>query len=142
MKKILRLSSRKHHRIKWYHLINPWWLLISNIDDGYYGINEPKHNPEKKETLWLAITWWIRNPFHNLCWYVLGVAHKDRHIVGKYADEMHNPNGGWLFHYVQPVGSKLKLPYISYKGLFKVYLGWRPSGAFSLPRIQGNWKRD
>lgn len=141
MIKEFRPSDRKHHKIRWYHYINPWWLFISNIDDGYYGIPEKKHNPEGKETLWLAITWWLRNPFHNCFWYVLGVAHLDHYVIGKYGSKMHNPEGGWLFNWVQPVGWKLKLPYLSYNGIIKMYVGWRPSGAFSLPRIQGNWRK-
>ena len=134
MKKLI-ISTRKHHKIRWYHKVNPWWLLISNIGDGYYGLSEPKHNPEKKETPWLAITWWIRNPFHNLFWYVIGVAHLDRFIECKHNGAFYRPGGGWLVSWTQPVGWKIKLPYISHEGDWRFYIGWRPSGGFTLPRI-------
>lgn len=132
---VLRISTRKHHNIRWYQYLNPWWLLISNIDDGYYGLTEPKHNPEQKKTLWLAITWWIRNPFHNLFWYVIGVAHLDRVISGKYGVDFYRAGGGWQVLWTKPVGWSISLPYISREGDWRFYLGWRPSGGFTLPRI-------
>jgi hypothetical protein len=40
------------------------WALLKNDDAGPYG-------PENEHTAWGAIRWWLRNPFHNLCWHVL-----------------------------------------------------------------------
>lgn len=39
------------------------WAVFGNDEDGPYGIYE--------ETWWGAVKWWIRNPFHNLCWHVI-----------------------------------------------------------------------
>lgn len=82
---------------------------------------------------WRAVAWWFRNPFHNLTWYVLGVADKQRVVRGPWAPSFHRPEGGWLWCFtdVQVLGFTVSLPFISYlSATRKGYAGWRPSGSF------------
>lgn len=82
---------------------------------------------------WRAVAWWFRNPFHNLTWYVLGVADKERVVRGPWAPSFHRPEGGWLWCFtdVQVLGFTVSLPFISYlSATRKGYAGWRPSGSF------------
>jgi len=44
-------------------LFSGLWACVGNEEDGWFGIYE--------HTLWGAIKWWWRNPFHNLFWHVL-----------------------------------------------------------------------
>lgn len=39
------------------------WALFGNDEDGIYGMYP--------HTTWGAVRWWLRNPFHNLCFHVL-----------------------------------------------------------------------
>lgn len=43
------------------------WALFGNDDDGIYG---PDWFNKGRETSWVAIKWWLRNPCHNLTFYV------------------------------------------------------------------------
>lgn len=105
----------------------PWWALFGNEDDGYFGSDSWRSGRAK--TLGLAFKWWLRNPLHNLTWYVIGVADRDRMISGPFGDQHANPNGGWLWS-ITSVG-RIRLPYVSYtSSRVKFYAGWRPSGAF------------
>ena len=73
------------------------------------------------------ILWLLRNPFHNLTFYVLGVADKKFSVRGEYREHVVNPNGGWKRQTV--IYKKLKLPFISYAGQkVKFYIGWRERG--------------
>lgn len=44
------------------------WALFGNDDDGVLG--DHWWNPEQRDTIWIRIRWWFRNPFHNLMFYV------------------------------------------------------------------------
>lgn len=94
--------------IKWYQKLNPiFWL--GNLDD-----------PQVPVDIWLdkplrirRILWFIRNPFHNFTFYVIGMADKP-HL--RRCNEVFSSVGKW----------NIILPFISYDGK-KVYwyFGWR-----------------
>ena len=44
------------------------WALFGNDEDSIYG---PAWFNNGQHSKWIAIKWWIRNPFHNLLWHVL-----------------------------------------------------------------------
>lgn len=112
---------------------NPFWLFFGNEDDGVYG--DKAFNPEGRRDWRTALRWWLRNPAHNLTFYVIGVAHLDRVVEGPWAPAIHNPDGGWLrcrTHVVRG-GRPRVYPFVSYDGKrLRFYAGWRPGGAFGL----------
>lgn len=114
----------------------PWWVKVNpfgNIDDTIYG--DDKWRAGRTRTLILAVQWWLRNPAHNVMWYGLGVADRDRSVEGRFGNAFHRPGGGWLTCWTHVVlwGVAVSLPYASYiSPKAKVYAGWRPSGAFGL----------
>lgn len=117
----------------WWRKLNPWWLLVANDDDGYWG--DDKWRAGRAKTLALAFAWWRRNPLHNLTWYGIGVADRERVTTGRWGGAFHRPGGGWLTCWtdVQVMGVWLALPFVSYiSPRVKAYAGWRPSGAFGL----------
>lgn len=121
-----RTARRK---VSWLKKLNPFWALFGNEDDGFFG-DDPWRNGRDR-TFLLAVEWWLRNPMHNLTWYVIGVADKDRTITGPWGDKHANPDGGLLWSIVKAKNKGIPLPYVNYtKGYFKMYAGWRPSGAF------------
>ena len=77
------------------------------------------------------LTWSLRNPGHNFTFYVIGIEDKVFLRVGRYADRVANPNGGWnwaVCHY-----RWLRLPFIDYhSGRFEFYFGWRNGGNFGM----------
>lgn len=73
-----------------------------------------------------ALCWWVRNPFHNLFFYVIGIADRPREFYS--TREWGSP--GWTFHAVR--WGWLWLPFVSFKGWCNFYIGWRPYGAFGL----------
>jgi hypothetical protein len=103
-------------KIHWYQKINPiWWF--GNIDDP----------PPIGYTDW---TWFLRNPFHNLFFYAIGVADQPsrtwRSTYG--TSNTFNPNGGFGMAVTNGC-----LPYICYRGKrIEAYIGWRPIGAFGI----------
>lgn len=130
------------------YALNPWWLLVGNEDDGLYG--DDAWRAGRPKTWRLALTWWLRNPCHNLTWYVLGVAQHHRFIVGPWAPRIAREEGGWLWQYTQIAWSPgIKLPFVGYTSppgngwRVEFYAGWRPSGSFGFalrlrrPRKEG-----
>lgn len=105
--------------MRWLRIV---WALFGNEDDGIYG--DEKWRAGRAKTWNLAVIWWFRNPFHNLFFYVIGVA--DRHRTFYSTREWGSP--GWTFHALRC--GWLWLPFISYRGRVKFYAGWRPYGAF------------
>jgi hypothetical protein len=64
------------------------WALFGNEDDGIYG--------QYPETRWGAVQWWLRNPAHNLTFYVMGAAHLDHKRSGMWPFSVFAPGGqGW-----------------------------------------------
>lgn len=102
--------------------LRPLWAIFGNDDDGLYG--DDRWRAGRAKTLKLAVLWWFRNPFHNLFFYVIGVA--DRHRTFYSTREWGSP--GWTLHVLRC--DWLWLPFISYRGRIKFYIGWRPYGAF------------
>lgn len=76
---------------------------------------------------WRMIWWWIRNPFHNLFFYVFGISDYARVF---YSTGRWHEVPGWTFHITLTPTLKFPLPFISYYGKVDFYLGWRPYGAF------------
>ena len=52
------------------------WAIFGNEDDGTFG--DANFKPLFDFKVWRAVAWWFRNPAHNLCFYVWGVADKPR----------------------------------------------------------------
>ena len=102
---------------------NPvWWF--GNADDP-----EPPdwYRPGSPNRRFL---WYLRNPFHNFTFYVIGIA--DRHFPrsGRFPDDVMSPGGGWNFA-VSRCGGWLPLPFVSFNGKWvQSYFGWRPRGNF------------
>jgi hypothetical protein len=73
--------------------------------------------------------WYLRNPFHNFDFYVIGIA--DRTFVRKGSDpeRVFSPEPGWSWAVCEY--KWLRLPFVSYwNGGFNFYLGWRNRGQF------------
>ena len=122
------IKPPRRGRVSMWQKLNPIWALFGNLDDGIYGAGT-KWNPAGERSASRAIRWWVRNPMHNLCWYVLGVADRWREV----SDDRFHADVGWLVSSTVLVGRSIRLPYVSYRGARVVaYAGWRPSGAFGL----------
>jgi hypothetical protein len=104
-------------KITWKQKINPvFWL--GNIDEP----NPPADKWVNKPQWIRRILWFIRNPFHNFTFYVIGMA--DR-LEYREPDHVFNPFHRW----------NIILPFISYhNGKYKWYLGWRERGNWGFKR--------
>lgn len=107
------------------------WAIFGNDDDPnppeWY---EPAWPEWRRRIYWFA----LRNPFHNLTFYVLGIADKQFERVAVYpkgapVNLVFRDEGGW---YIAIVRYKwLRLPFVSYQGpglVKKFYIGWRERG--------------
>lgn len=75
--------------------------------------------------------WRLRNPFHNLTFYVIGIADEEFTRVGPHPDAVFHPDGGWTWAVSR--ASVLPLPFVSYRGKrTQFYLGWRERGNFGI----------
>lgn len=75
--------------------------------------------------------WHVRNPFHNLTFYVIGIADKDFTRIGPHPEAVFNPGDGWSWAVSR--AQIVPLPYISYKrNTFQFYWGWRERGNFGI----------
>lgn len=109
--------------------LNPlWWF--GNEDDGWWG--DARFNPDGRHDLVTALRWFLRNPMHNLGFYVLGTCDRPACAVGKLSDDVFAPNGGWNWCWV--FAGPFPRPFLSYRGkTWQWYLGWRPAqGALGL----------
>jgi hypothetical protein len=116
-------SARDRH-IPIYHKLNPFWWFM-NVDDP----NPPAwFSPDSNCR---RVKWFLRNPFHNFGFYVIGIADHEFVRSGGYPGLNSDPDGGWNF-----AVSKYKwrrLPYASYwRGRFEFYIGWRNRGNFGI----------
>lgn len=109
------------------------WALFGNEDDGVIG--DLNWNPQQEDTLKRRVMWWLRNPLHNAFFYVIGVAHRDTTRTGRYPADVFNPNGGWNWAVTRY--RWLRLPFVSYIGAVKFYIGWRERGNFGLKLTRG-----
>lgn len=107
--------------LRWFRLL---WAIFGNEDDGIHG--DDKWRAGRDKTWRLAVLWWVRNPFHNLFFYVIGIADRPRDFYS--TREWGSP--GWTFHALR--WGWLWLPFVSYLGWCNFYAGWRPYGAFGL----------
>jgi hypothetical protein len=129
-------EKARRDTLPWSKKLSPVWALFGNEDDGIYG--DATWNPEGSTSFRTALLWWLRNPCHNLTWYVLGVADYNREVTGEYGSEFIAPGGGPLFCLTRLLSGSwlrkaLPLPFLSYTSNYvKAYIGWRPSGAFGV----------
>jgi len=115
------------------------WALFGNDEDGPDGSKTLREgetpfmsgSPKWKRYLY----WWIRNPFHNLFFHVLGVYGKDFKRFGKFPEAVFPPQGKWNYCVIRY--GFLFLPFVSYLGkTWKWYAGWRQSGALGFKFIR------
>ena len=77
------------------------------------------------------MTWYLRNPFHNFDYYVIGVADHETVRKGKYPEDVLNPHGGW--NLAVTAYKRLRLPLVWYdRHGITFYCGWRESGNFGV----------
>lgn len=101
------------------------WAIFGNDDD-------PNPPADYVVPEWVRLTcWYGRNPFHNLTFYVIGLADKKFERVAVYPKGwcptlVFRVEGGW---YIAVVKYRwLRLPFVSYQGaglIKKFYIGWR-----------------
>lgn len=103
------------------------WALFGNDDDP----NPPEDYYPGEPMLYRGVRWWLRNPCHNMGFYVLGLAGKPFERVALYPRGasgllVFRPEGGW---YIAVVKYRwLRLPFVSYQGtglVKKFYCGYR-----------------
>lgn len=104
------------------------WALFGNADDP---LPPADYMPGKAQ--WRRrIAWWVRNPFHNGCFYGWGCCDRDSVSVGDDPEKVFCDGLGWLRAKTYPQGSKWGRPFVSHRGRrWRWYAGWRtPGGAF------------
>ena len=114
------ITNHTHIPTAW--KFNPiWWF--KNYD-----------HPEPPDNMWPGdphrhFKWYVRNPFNNFTFYVIGIADKTFVRVGKYPARNFSPEEGWNWAVCQY--KCLRLPFVSYHhASFEFYLGWRNRGNF------------
>jgi hypothetical protein len=115
---VASLSNTKMTPYPWTDKINPlWW--VGNADD----------QPPAGYTGW---SWFLRNPFHNFFFYVVGVSDRVTKRYGICTSQVFVRGFNATATYV--IGSAiLWLPFLSYLNPhFRAYFGWRPGGAFGI----------
>lgn len=118
--------------------LNPLWALFGNDDDGYFG--DDRWRAGRQKTFTLAVQWWFRNPFHNLFFYVIGIADQHRTFWSR-PDRSWGAVDGWTFHWLRADSGWLWFPLASYRSdRVSAYAGWRPYGAFGF-KLQIKKKR-
>jgi len=101
------------------------WALFGNVRDGVIG--DTAFNPEQKDTWLIRVKWWLRNPAHNLTWYVIGFANE----YSQRTNYQLQDNPGWNFS-LSSVRRKL-YPFFLYRGSkVTFYFGWRKRGNFGI----------
>ena len=80
-------------KIPWTKKINPCWWIKNDDSPRPPSWYRPAENERKRETLWF-----IRNPFHNLTWYVLGVADREFKSIGRAPGKVFVD--GWNYTYL------------------------------------------
>jgi hypothetical protein len=136
---------RHHSQIRWFD-VGHWttWTLFGNNDDGIFGEDDPSDRHTAEITPEGAFLWWVRNPLHNLTFYVIGSAYTKNSAftlvkvssstfeVLKYHPAATQTYGGkhtsllLTLHGWKPFVSLR----IDYGRLFDCYAGWRPRGNF------------
>ena len=103
----------------------PWWLY--NSDDP---LPDYVSAPElQRYAPWLATTlWYIRNPLHNFCAYVIGFKGLPVWTLGRSTTrwaEGFNWQINFVFYF-------LPLPFVSWRRMLEAYAGWANDGRFGL----------
>ena len=139
---------RHRHQLYWCDL-GHWttWALFGNDDDGIFG-EGCAYQPRTSPSFCKALSWGIRNPLHNFCFYVIGSAHtvNSRVTLVRLGDASFEA----FRYYPHPCplyggeGTSFLFalhgwkPFISFKLAFsessegQFYLGWRERGNFGL----------
>jgi hypothetical protein len=140
---------RHRSQIRWYD-VGHWttWMLFGNDDAGIFCEEEIYKNSNEPATTSRAVKCFLRNPFHNFCFYVIGSAHRKNSELTLFNL---TPRGLCLFHYspeeTRNFGSDCSAlfcalhggkPFVSlrvsytpnWKGDF--YIGWRKRGNFGV----------
>ncbi|MDO6385575.1 hypothetical protein Q3Y64_04675 [Uliginosibacterium sp. 31-12] len=104
------------------------WALFGNDEDGIYG--DASFNPGGRRDRITAVRWWVRNPFHNLTFHVIGVP-RPFVSVGDFPNDVFAPFGGWN-RCVRIGANGRRYPFLSYIGRCKFYVGWRERGNFGI----------
>jgi len=111
-------------KIHFYNKFSPvWWF--GNIDDP---VPPAWYRPDSKRR---NFQWHLRNPFHNLDFYVIGLADKKFARTSRQSEGISKPRGHWDFAVARC--ELVVLPYIScQRGRFNFYFGWRERGNFGI----------
>ena len=101
------------------------WLFFANDQDGYIG--DTRWNPAQKDTPWIRIKWWVRNPAHNFTHHVIGFWHKDFESITV------KKNEPGMSKYIRVYKGR-RYPFWNYlhKSGWRFYFGWRTTGAFGI----------
>lgn len=115
-------TLKEDRKISWLTKINPiYWFL--NDDDQW---PESWYNPD---SAFRVITWYFRNPVHNLFFYVIGIADKKKEFIieGRFPGQVFAPDPNkWNWTIIKY--KWMRFPFISYIGWCKFYAGWRERG--------------
>jgi hypothetical protein len=106
----------------WRKLDPVWWL--GNADDPR---PPASFRPGDPQALRLAL-WYTRNPFHNLFFYVIGIADQPTLTSGSSPHRTFAPSG-CKANWTRAIGGGLPLPFVSCNGAVQFYAGWRVDGA-------------
>lgn len=132
---LYRFIPEHRASIRWYECGKwPLWMLFGNDDDGLFGERSGVEGYHAcSSSLSQALRWWLRNPLHNFCFYVIGTA--------DYC------NSRWIilhWHRKQEPNSRLLIalhggkPFFSVRWAYntkrkgEVYIGWRERGNFGI----------
>lgn len=116
--------------MNWNSKCNPF----GNFDDPYPPADKW---PDKPKRVRYLLWYFWRNPMHNFTFYWMGIADKSFASMGKYPYDVFSPIGGW--NWAIRKHKWLRLPFISYLGWCKFYIGWRERGNWGLKFVP-NWK--
>lgn len=106
------------------------WALFGNEQDGLTG--DPAWNPERADTWKVRVLWWMRNPFHNLTWHVIGLVHLDTIRCDEHMED--GPGMNRAYSMTSPGGTRY--PFWRYIGDgWEGYFGWRARGSFGMKLV-------
>ncbi len=124
--------------VPWVRKLNPVWALFGNEDDGPCATLRGGGADEWRPDLTghrRCLAWWLRNPFHNLTFYVLGAADRRNVAYGRDPTTVFYGAAGWNWA-ITLGGQWFPLPFLSWHGVvrgksWQMYAGWRPpQGSF------------